>query len=119
MHPTAVLFGGCAAAGTPWDDSVYAMPLGAHHSRTFSAALSASSCVFADVDGWACMWSKVLKPLSTSIPGVGPVWPTARQGHTFTAVSSSKIVLFGGDAAGTLSNEVFLFDMGKALWFAN
>lgn len=54
------------------------------------------------------MWSRVLR-------GSGPdfVWPSARQGHTFTAVSAHKIVLFGGqDANGTLFNDVHVYDLG-------
>ena len=65
------------------------------------------------------MWSKVLKPTTVSTSSFGetrrdPSQPTARQGHTFTPVSASKTVLFGGvDASGALLNDAYVFDLGE------
>lgn len=104
--PVAGMFGGCTVlSGKAWDDDVYTLPL--------------------DASGWRCMWSKVLKPLP-AVSGMSGmmgqtitnalVWPTARQGHTLTPVSPSKLVLFGGiDATGVMLNDVHVLELGKCV----
>lgn len=64
-----------------------------------------------ELSGWKAIWRK------TVVSGVAPC---PRSGHTFTAISPCKAVVFGGVGAGSsasaLLNDMHVLDTGT--WYA-